>query len=419
MKTGLRLSGGMALGLLVLLLTYAAGNATPNLARKYKTSCSTCHYAYPKLNAFGKAFFNNGYRYPAGQDPEMTKEQPVSLGSESQKRVFPDAVWPADIPGTSPLSIHAIGRAYYKPDSEVKTYFEFPHELEVLFGGTMGETFSMFGEVELEIEDNEVETVFPFFLQYDYRPWLHARMGTVSPEFTGNQRRLTREHNNIASLRSRYGWRLREDQSGVEVWGARNGAGGKGGLTYGVGLVNGQEIIDANSEKDLYVRAAYKFNGLGELGGTEGQASETSAFYVDDSAKIGGFAYLGTASKADAKDEDLKVLGLTFDLWYGRANVVGALMSMNSAISGASDRTSLAWFAEGDYVVYPWLIGVARFERTDADTDDDTRDPVTTLIPAVVAVARPNIKFSLEYKLPLDDASKKSKALVMQMNYAF
>ncbi|MBM2832816.1 MAG: hypothetical protein HW414_1868 [Dehalococcoidia bacterium] len=94
-------------------------------------------------------------------------------------------------------------------------------------------------------------------------------------------------------------------------------------------------------------------------------------------------------------------------------------MSMSSKISGAKDRTSLAWFAEGNYVVYPWLIGVARYERTDADTDDDTKDPVTSLIPAVVAVARPNIKFSLEYKLPLDDASKKNKALVMQMNYAF
>ncbi|MBI2503729.1 MAG: hypothetical protein HYW07_10925 [Candidatus Latescibacteria bacterium] len=419
MKTGLKMSSALTLGLLALLLTCADGNAAPNFARKYKTSCSTCHYAYPKLNAFGKAFFNNGYRYPAGQDAEMTKEEPVSLGSESQKRVFPDAVWPADIPGTSPLSVHAISRAYYKPDSEVKTYFEFPHELEVLFGGTLGETFSMFGEVELEIEDNEVETAFPFSLQYDYRPWLHAQVGTVNPDFTGNQRRLTREHNNVVSLRGRNGWRLRDGQSGVEVWGARNGSGGRGGLTYGVGLVNGQDIIDANSEKDLYVRAAYKFKGLGELGGTEGQASETSAFYVDDSAKIGGFAYLGTTAKEGAGDEDLTALGLTCDLWYRRANLSGALMSMSSKISGAKDRTSLAWFAEGNYVVYPWLIGVARYERTDADTDDDTRDPVTTLIPAVVAVARPNIKFSLEYKLPLDDASKKTKALVMQMNYAF
>ena len=60
--------------------------AIPSFARKYKTSCSTCHYAFPKLNGFGKAFKNNGYRYPAGQDLEMTKEEPVSLGADAYKK---------------------------------------------------------------------------------------------------------------------------------------------------------------------------------------------------------------------------------------------------------------------------------------------------------------------------------------------
>src|SRR5450759_4014067 len=60
--------------------------AIPSFARKYKTSCSTCHYAFPKLNGFGKAFKNNGYRYPAGQDLEMTKEEPVSLGADAIKK---------------------------------------------------------------------------------------------------------------------------------------------------------------------------------------------------------------------------------------------------------------------------------------------------------------------------------------------
>src|SRR3990172_13445353 len=87
--------------------------AIPTVARKYKTSCTTCHYAYPKLNAFGKAFKNNGYRYPNGQDPEMTKEEPVSMGSEGYKKVFPNAIWPSDIAGTTPLSFRALGRVYY------------------------------------------------------------------------------------------------------------------------------------------------------------------------------------------------------------------------------------------------------------------------------------------------------------------
>jgi thiol-disulfide isomerase/thioredoxin len=54
---------------LAVLVTVDVGYGIPAFSRKYKTSCSTCHYAAPMLNGFGKAFKNNGYRYPAGADP--------------------------------------------------------------------------------------------------------------------------------------------------------------------------------------------------------------------------------------------------------------------------------------------------------------------------------------------------------------
>lgn len=76
------LSGGITVILLSLFALPEPALALPTFSRKYKTSCSTYHYAYPKLNAFGKAYWNNGYRYPLGQDPAMTKEEPVSLGAE-------------------------------------------------------------------------------------------------------------------------------------------------------------------------------------------------------------------------------------------------------------------------------------------------------------------------------------------------
>jgi hypothetical protein len=66
----------------------------PAFSRKYKTSCSTCHYAFPMLNAFGKAFKNHGYRWPGG-DENYVKEEPVSLGVEGYKKVWPDAIWPS------------------------------------------------------------------------------------------------------------------------------------------------------------------------------------------------------------------------------------------------------------------------------------------------------------------------------------
>ena len=36
----------------------------PAFARKYRTGCTTCHTAAPKLNVLGEAFRLNGYRFP-------------------------------------------------------------------------------------------------------------------------------------------------------------------------------------------------------------------------------------------------------------------------------------------------------------------------------------------------------------------
>ncbi len=43
-------------------------SAIPTFARKYRTSCSTCHRAIPKRNAFGEAFRRNGYQIPTGDE---------------------------------------------------------------------------------------------------------------------------------------------------------------------------------------------------------------------------------------------------------------------------------------------------------------------------------------------------------------
>jgi len=389
----------------------------PAFSRKYKTSCSTCHYAAPMLNGFGKAFKNNGYRYPAGQDPEMRKEEPVSLGSESYKRVWPDAIWPSDIPGTTPLSVWGVGRINYSALGAVKWGFEIPHEFELLYGGTIGEDFSFFGEVEIENEDNETEIAFPFALQYDWTPGLHIRAGAVRADPSPTRLRLTRNHYNIASFRSRNGWRFRDDHYGLELWGAGNGAKGRGGFTYRFGIVNGQGLTDINPQKDFYGKVTYKVGGLGEIGGTEGGESQTSQFYIDNSLTIGGFFYKGTASKAGVADEDFTVLGGDVDFWRDRFIANGALMYMSSEIPGTPDRKSLAYYLQGNYVFYPWLIGIVRYEWEDKDTEKDAVKPVNAIIPGVTVMARANVKLVFEFKKFLDEANKKNDTFGVQINF--
>ena len=408
---------GLVAAAFLLLLASETSYAIPAFSRKYKTSCSTCHYAAPMLNGFGKAFKNNGYRYPAGQDPEMRKEDPVSLGSESYKKVWPDAIWPSDIPGTVPLSIWGIGRINYSALSNVKWEFEIPHELELLYGGTIDENFSFFGEVEWENENNETEIAFPFALQYDWNPGFHIRAGAVHADPTPTHLRLTRNHYNVASFKSRNGWRFRDEQVGLELWGAGNGAGSRGGFTYRLGVVNGQGLTDMNSEKDVYGKATYKIGGLGEIGGAEAGESEVSEFYIDNSVTVGGFFYKGTASKAGAGDEDFTVMGGDVDFWYDRFVVNGAVMLMNSDIPNTTSRKSMAYYAQGNYVIYPWLIGLVRYEWEDKDSDQDLVKPVNAIIPGVTVMARANVKFILELKRYLDKANEKNDTFVLQMNF--
>ena len=45
-----------ALLLSVALVTPPQANGIPAFARKYQTSCTTCHDSFPHLNDFGKAF---------------------------------------------------------------------------------------------------------------------------------------------------------------------------------------------------------------------------------------------------------------------------------------------------------------------------------------------------------------------------
>ena len=80
----------------------SSAEAIPAFARKYQTSCQTCHIAFPKLNSFGQAFRLRGYRMPA-ETEDMIKEKPIPLGASAYKRLWPDAVWPSDTPGTVPL----------------------------------------------------------------------------------------------------------------------------------------------------------------------------------------------------------------------------------------------------------------------------------------------------------------------------
>src|SRR5574342_568151 len=90
------------------LATAAQARAVPAFARKYGTSCLTCHTVFPKLTPFGEAFRRNGYRFP-GVDSDYVKQEQVAMGQEASKKTFPNSVWPGTVPSSVPLAFGVLG----------------------------------------------------------------------------------------------------------------------------------------------------------------------------------------------------------------------------------------------------------------------------------------------------------------------
>lgn len=93
--------------------------AIPAFARQYRTSCSTCHLDFPKLNDFGKAFKDAGFKFPQ-DDEQMLKIPPVLLGAPANREAWPKSIWPGTIPGIPPIGLRMNNYFQYVGNSRAK-----------------------------------------------------------------------------------------------------------------------------------------------------------------------------------------------------------------------------------------------------------------------------------------------------------
>jgi hypothetical protein len=120
--------------------------AMPMFARKYGTSCNTCHIAIPRLNAFGRAYKKNSFFWPgAGHegDDAAAKIKRVELGNAHfGKR--------ATISESVPIGFVAAFNTAFFPDANTdlngsdrqsKIDFGAP-TLDIFTGGTIGDSIS-------------------------------------------------------------------------------------------------------------------------------------------------------------------------------------------------------------------------------------------------------------------------------------
>jgi hypothetical protein len=106
----------LAIQLILPFALLSTSHAIPAFARMYGTSCSTCHLDFPKLNDFGKAFKDAGFKFPK-DDQSMLKIPPVMLGAPGNKELWPKAIWPGTIPGILPIGFRYTNYFQYTGSS--------------------------------------------------------------------------------------------------------------------------------------------------------------------------------------------------------------------------------------------------------------------------------------------------------------
>jgi hypothetical protein len=462
MPTTIRLACRLAISaaaLLAVLGSFSPASAVPVFARKYQTSCQTCHIVFPKLNAFGEAFRLNGYRMPA-ETEEQVKETPTSLGAEAYKKTWPSMVYPSSIPGHVPIAINIKMADVYSSSvdgadrSITRNDFQFPQEVNLFTAGTLGEKFGFLAELTFE-EGAGVSIERAQFTANSVAGPEHAvnfKVGMFAPDLAdGFQEMWLMTNNGIDTMFAydpigvRGGTGVAEEPNGISIPASVKAIEFYGvakhrffytvGITSGLGPVPATSGNDPHSGKDWYARFDYKFGGMGLDGDTTGKNLPPEN-WRENSVRVGVLGYQGTGNDVafDVTDE----LGAPFGVadrrydrvglyvsWFWRdLNVFGAYLHGTDALT-VTDQTTLAqnkiepaydsWFVQADYVIRPPFQVSLRYE--DLNPGDPTAQSIRLGNANFSYLMRANIKLMLEYQLDLQESKNYNLAAVLRFAF--
>ncbi len=400
----------MFLAALILAVCDSA-SALPVFARRYETSCTTCHAIIPKLNPFGIAFRNNGYRIPLAEE-KLLKSQDVSLGAPAWKQLWPKAVWPGKITGVPPVAFRVATDVNMRPSQPVNVNFDFPSFLSLYLVGPAGDTVSFFGSVFMFGATNTlvVDRAWAQFRLTPEKPgtnWAVLKVGRIdvrAEPFSSGYRRTTAQNFNISDYRPvADSVRMRDKDAGIELWGAATGPDNRGGVEYAAGIVQGTGgAAENNNFKDMYWTASYKVGGHGVVGSrreVDGEVPINS--YAEKSLTFGTYGYRGkgvTRVTGPAVENQFTRAGGKVDAYIGNLNLFGAVVVGHDNIRDSARRSirSSAFYAEADYMLFPWLMPIVRFEKTNYS---DGRRAVRQVLPAVNIAIRANVRVVVEGRL--------------------
>jgi hypothetical protein len=402
-----------ALALSAMLLPSTA-SAIPAFARKYETSCQTCHTVYPRLTPFGEAFRRNNYRFP-GVDSDMTKQPVVSLGSDAYKDMFPNAVWPSWIPNSVPLSFGVNGTAVLHPDTKSSggladngTAFSTQQliaEAHLWAGGSFSDTVTFFGEVTLTSGGVDIEharVIFNDLVGPAHAVNLQVGRGFqtlssfgVHSSYVSDTRVLS------APVPSLYGastdtFDVNGQYNGLELNGVLAGV-----VDYSFGLNAGATAavppFGLRPTENFYGHVGYKIGGLALDGEGGTKSDDPSEPWAETALTLDIFAAHSFTRFTNMTMMDQQDTGTTFGgglrLQLGSLELdAGAYADNHShAVADGSSASGIVQYDELSYIVLPWLVPAVRFEYVRVSSNDQSFVDYK-VIPGVAMAIRPNIK---------------------------
>ncbi|HUL59994.1 MAG TPA: hypothetical protein VLU43_11990 [Anaeromyxobacteraceae bacterium] len=401
---------------MVAVAATAPARAIPAFARKYGTSCLTCHTVYPKLTPFGEAVRRNGYRFP-GVDGDYVKQETVALGQEASKKTFPDSVWPASIPISVPIAIGFNGQAAVYPDKNASfprtndgtqaTLDGLVSEGHIWGGAALDDKVTLWAE--LTFADGGAELEHAQVLLNDLVGPKHAlnlvlgRGFLTLTSFGMHSSYLGDAAITAAPVTGIYGlsedpFLLGDNYDGVEVNGVLGGrADWSAGVTAGKNAFSGG--IKFNSE-NVYGHLGFKLGGMRLDGeGSQGPADPTRP-WAESAATLDLFAVHSReyfddpgGSGEPVGDTSLSLGGaLRAQLGSAELNLIAYSQQHDRGTPTLGKVTADVESAELSYVLFPWLVPAVRVERIGLRPSGGASVSDLHVMPGIAFLLRANVK---------------------------
>ena len=447
------LAAALVAALCVCFCAVPEAHAVPSFARKYKTSCVTCHTVFPKLNPFGEAFRRNGFRFPSKDgsvDSDNVQAETLPLGQDEYKKLFPDSVWPDSITQSVPLSVLVMGgTAINLPNSTAKdeaqntfAWNDFIGEAAIFAAGSFTDTLTYF--FELSIEEGGISPEHAYLVWSDIVGPRHAFnlvFGQFMPTLTsfGGHSSYVFDHPLLpaTSLGMLYNDSAPEDPLAM-AFGHPVGIELNGVVAHYVdyslgwmasGVAEDMDFTTPNSQ-DAYAHIGFKLCGMtldGE-GRCGAQIADPKKPWSETSVTLDVFGYHGL-SRLDAntdlagpnpKDDKFNVVGGDVNIQLGSLGLISGVEYEHHSNPYAGDpgdpgdptavppipatpptdvtdsADGIMQFNELSYVVFPWLVPAVRTEYTRINTNQGGHPSLLRIMPTVAMLINPNLKVNVE-----------------------